>query len=250
MAAEERAAGAGSPTCWRRPPRAARRGPARRARPAHRRARPRLVGGAGGPRRRRISPTSRRARPRGAGERCAAATRRRDDAVAELDRARRCAGGLDALAGEVTALQVELDERRAEFDQVGELADLVNGRGANTLRMRLQSFVLAARLEQVAEAASRRLQDMSGGRYTFRHSDAQGRQRGAGRARARRPGRVHRLPARRPRRSPAARASWRPWHSRSDWPTSSPRSPAACRSTRCSSTRGSARSTPARSTPS
>ena len=38
--------------------------------------------------------------------------------------------------------------------------------------MRLQSFVLAARLEQVAEAASRRLQDMSGGRYTFRHSDA------------------------------------------------------------------------------
>ena len=62
-----------------------------------------------------------------------------------------------------------------EADQVGELADLVNGRGANTLRMRLQSFVLAARLEQVAEAASRRLQDMSGGRYTFRHSDAQGR---------------------------------------------------------------------------
>jgi exonuclease SbcC len=41
--------------------------------------------------------------------------------------------------------------------------------------MRLQSFVLAARLEQVAEVASRRLLDMSGGRYTFLHSDAQGR---------------------------------------------------------------------------
>jgi exonuclease SbcC len=109
------------------------------------------------------------------GELCAAANRRRDDAVAELDRASRCAGGLDALAGEVTALQVELDQCRAAFGQVGELADLVNGRGANTLKMRLQSFVLAARLEQVAEAASRRLQDMSGGRYTFRHSDAQGR---------------------------------------------------------------------------
>src|SRR4029079_4432384 len=109
------------------------------------------------------------------GERCAAATRPRDTAVAELDRARRCAAGLDALAGEVTALQVDLDQRRGEADQVGELADLVNGRGANTLRMRLQSFVLAARLEQVAEAASRRLQDMSGGRYTFLHSDAQGR---------------------------------------------------------------------------
>ena len=109
------------------------------------------------------------------GERCADVTRQRDDAVAELDRARRCAGGLDALAGEVTGLQVEVDERRAEFDQVGDLADLVNGRGANAMRMRLQSFVLAARLEQVAEAASRRLQDMSAGRYTFRHSDAQGR---------------------------------------------------------------------------
>jgi exonuclease SbcC len=108
-------------------------------------------------------------------ERCAAATREREQAVAELDRARRCATGLDALAGEVTALQVELDQCRAAFDHVGELADLVNGRGANTLKMRLQSFVLAARLEQVAEAASRRLQDMSGGRYTFRHSDAQGR---------------------------------------------------------------------------
>ena len=109
------------------------------------------------------------------GGRCAEVTRQRDDAVAELDRARRCSRGLDALSGEVTALQVELDQRRAEFDQVGELADLVHGRGANTLRMRLQSFVLAARLEQVAEAASRRLQDMSAGRYTFRHSDAQGR---------------------------------------------------------------------------
>jgi DNA repair protein SbcC/Rad50 len=108
-------------------------------------------------------------------EECAGVTARHHEAVTELDRARRCASGLDALAGEVTAAQVELDQCRAEFEQVGELADLVNGRGANTLRMRLQSFVLAARLEQVAEVASRRLRDMSGGRYTFRHSDALGR---------------------------------------------------------------------------
>src|SRR4051794_16577633 len=59
--------------------------------------------------------------------------------------------------------------------RVAGLADLVNGRGANTLRMRLQSFVLAARLEQVAEVAGRRLSGMSGGRYTFLHSDAQAR---------------------------------------------------------------------------
>ena len=92
-----------------------------------------------------------------------------------LDRARRCTAALEAIAGDITATQVELEERRAWADQVAELADLVNGRGANTLRMRLQSFVLAARLEQVAEVASRRLNEMSGGRYTFLHSDAQGR---------------------------------------------------------------------------
>jgi len=108
-------------------------------------------------------------------ERCAAVTRHREESVAELERARRVAGALELLAGDVTAAELELAELRAWGDQVTALADLVNGRGSNTLRMRLQSFVLAARLEQVAEVASRRLLEMSGGRYTFLHSDAQGR---------------------------------------------------------------------------
>ncbi|UOY01198.1 AAA family ATPase [Blastococcus sp. PRF04-17] len=108
-------------------------------------------------------------------ERCASITRRREEAVAELERAGRCAQALEGLAGDVTAAEVELSELRAWADQVTALADLVHGRGSNTLRMRLQSFVLAARLEQVAEVASRRLLEMSGGRYTFLHSDAQGR---------------------------------------------------------------------------
>jgi len=108
-------------------------------------------------------------------ERNAATTRERENAVADLERARRCAGALEDLAGEVTAAEMQLAELRAWADQVTALADLINGRGANVLRMRLQSFVLAARLEQVAEVASRRLLEMSGGRYTFLHSDAQGR---------------------------------------------------------------------------
>lgn len=108
-------------------------------------------------------------------ERCRVVTRLREEAVAELERARRCSGALDVLVGDVTAAEMELAELRAWTDQVTALADLVNGRGSNTLRMRLQSFVLAARLEQVAEVASRRLLEMSGGRYTFLHSDAQGR---------------------------------------------------------------------------
>ncbi|MGY1673518.1 AAA family ATPase [Geodermatophilus sp. SYSU D00710] len=108
-------------------------------------------------------------------ESCTALTARREEAVTALDQARRCAAALDGLAGDVLAAEEELAERRARADQVGGLADLVGGRGANTLRMRLQSFVLAARLEQVAEVASRRLQEMSRGRYTFLHSDALGR---------------------------------------------------------------------------
>ncbi|MGY1917078.1 AAA family ATPase [Blastococcus sp. SYSU DS0973] len=108
-------------------------------------------------------------------DRCAGVTRRREEAVAALDQARRCATSLADLVGRVTAAELELAELRDWADQVTALADLAHGRGANARRMRLQSFVLAARLEQVAEVASRRLLDMSGGRYTFLHSDAQGR---------------------------------------------------------------------------
>jgi len=104
-----------------------------------------------------------------------AAVHERETAVARAEAGRRCVAELERLTGDLTAARVELDERRAVADHIGDLADLANGRGANTLRMRLQSFVLAARLEQVAEVASTRLQDMSGGRYTFRHSDAAGR---------------------------------------------------------------------------
>jgi exonuclease SbcC len=106
---------------------------------------------------------------------CVAATAERESAVALLEHARRRVTRLDELAGELTGVEVELDGQRALTEQVTALADLATGRGANRLKMRLQSFVLAARLEQVSEVASRRLQDMSGGRYTFRHSDAQGR---------------------------------------------------------------------------
>jgi exonuclease SbcC len=57
--------------------------------------------------------------------------------------------------------------------QVRHLADLANGTGgANQYKMTLSSFVLAARLEEVAAAASERLRTMTGGRYSLVHSDA------------------------------------------------------------------------------
>ncbi|MCW2583946.1 MAG: putative ATP-dependent dsDNA exonuclease, partial [Klenkia sp.] len=96
-------------------------------------------------------------------------------AVADAAAAARRLADLEVLVGALTTARIRFDECRAHGDHVGSLAELVTGRGANTLKMRLQSFVLAARLEQVAEVASSRLQEMSGGRYTFLHSDAAGR---------------------------------------------------------------------------
>jgi exonuclease SbcC len=60
-------------------------------------------------------------------------------------------------------------ERAALLTAVAEAA---RGAGDNTYRMSLNSYVLAARLEQVAIAASERLVGMSDGRYTLQHTDA------------------------------------------------------------------------------
>ncbi|NVM94002.1 AAA family ATPase [Arthrobacter wenxiniae] len=67
------------------------------------------------------------------------------------------------------ALVAPLRERAA---LVSGLAEAVRGGGDNRLKMTLTSYVLAARLEQVALAASVRLSTMSGQRYTLSHSDA------------------------------------------------------------------------------
>ncbi|HUR14470.1 MAG TPA: SMC family ATPase [Mycobacteriales bacterium] len=58
---------------------------------------------------------------------------------------------------------------------VRRLADLCAGQGQNALRMTLSAFVLAARLEEVAEAASVRLRRMTQGRYELVHTDGAAR---------------------------------------------------------------------------
>ena len=55
---------------------------------------------------------------------------------------------------------------------LNELAETARGAGDNGYKMSLNSYVLAARLEQVAAAASERLIAMSDGRYTLEHTDA------------------------------------------------------------------------------
>ncbi|WP_410870547.1 AAA family ATPase [Nocardia sp. A7] len=64
--------------------------------------------------------------------------------------------------------------RQRDFDELAALAEVVAGRGENNRRMSLRSYVLAARLEEVAVAGSLRLRRMSGGRYEFVHSDKAG----------------------------------------------------------------------------
>lgn len=70
------------------------------------------------------------------------------------------------------ALEAAVAPLRERAQLVEGLAAAVRGLGDNKLKMTLSSYVLAARLEQVAEAASVRLATMSDARYTLRHSDA------------------------------------------------------------------------------
>ncbi|WP_329562284.1 SMC family ATPase [Streptomyces uncialis] len=95
---------------------------------------------------------------REAASRLAAAIRDRDD--------------LERLSARATAAARALAPRREEHDRIARLAALTAGTStANEHRMRLESYVLAARLEQVAAAATLRLTRMSQGRYTLVHSD-------------------------------------------------------------------------------
>lgn len=62
-------------------------------------------------------------------------------------------------------------QARAEFAVLDRLARSVHGESPNTRRMRLESYVLAAELEQIVVAANLRLHAMSSGRYALERSD-------------------------------------------------------------------------------
>ncbi|MCA2204456.1 AAA family ATPase [Streptomyces griseoincarnatus] len=95
----------------------------------------------------------------------------REAASARDAAARRCAE-LDRLSARAAASVRRLGPLREEYDRVARMAALAAGTSAeNERRMRLESYVLAARLEQVAAAATVRLRRMSSGRYTLVHSD-------------------------------------------------------------------------------
>ena len=84
----------------------------------------------------------------------------------------RCLASLRSIAAEYEDLVRMSREPAERARMLAGLADAAAGRGENTYRMSLNSYVLAARLEQVALAASERLVAMSDGRYLLQHTDA------------------------------------------------------------------------------
>ncbi|MFG3257675.1 AAA family ATPase [Streptomyces sp. NPDC048172] len=107
------------------------------------------------------------------------AARRLRAASSAYDAARTRCADLEALGRSATAEARRLAPLRGGYERVARLAGLAAGTSAeNERRMRLESYVLAARLEQVADAASARLARMSGGRYTLVHSDERASGRG------------------------------------------------------------------------
>ena len=102
------------------------------------------------------------------------ARERAEAAFAVLRSATAQADALGTLAKRLTVASKRLRPLEDEFAELDALTDVVNGRGQNARKMSLRSYVLAARLEEVAIAATARLQTMSQGRYSFVHSDAAG----------------------------------------------------------------------------
>ncbi|MDT0347395.1 SMC family ATPase [Streptomyces litchfieldiae] len=103
----------------------------------------------------------------------AAATRRLRAASAAEAAAGTRVAELDHLSARAAAEAAALAPLRAESRHITRLAGLTAGTSPeNEYRMRLETYVLAARLEQVAAVASVRLHRMSAGRYALIHSDA------------------------------------------------------------------------------
>ncbi|WP_461169020.1 AAA family ATPase [Arthrobacter sp. Z1-15] len=113
-----------------------------------------------------------------------------DAASAAQTKLTQCSVQLGLLEASARALQsygqelAEAAERIRPLEQRHELlrsvTETARGLGENGYKMTLSTYVLAARLEQVAAAATERLSAMTGGRYALVHSDSTSGNRKAG----------------------------------------------------------------------
>ena len=106
-----------------------------------------------------------------------------ESAVAEARAARDASITARAAAAErlTTAASIADDARvrlatsaalNSEYEQLRELAQAVAGKDPNTMRMRLETYVLAAQLEEIVAAANVRLRAMTSGRFLLEHDDS------------------------------------------------------------------------------
>ncbi|MGY4857596.1 AAA family ATPase [Cryobacterium sp. AP23] len=107
----------------------------------------------------------------------------RDAAIARRESLRERVGALTALVADARARFALAADLLATQAQVRQLAAVVHGDDPNTKRMKLETYVLAAQLEEIIAAANNRLRTMTGGRYALEHDDAlqyRGNQAGLG----------------------------------------------------------------------
>ncbi|MDL9978913.1 AAA family ATPase [Microbacterium sp. ASV49] len=115
-----------------------------------------------------------------ASERAAAVARDAwDRAVSAAIEAQQTARSLRDLVGQADAAHAATAELAERAAVVQRLAHTVAGRAPNTHLMTLETFVLAAELEEIVERANLRLSEMSAGRYRLQHTDALARRRTA-----------------------------------------------------------------------
>ena len=94
------------------------------------------------------------------------------EAATRLARARAALERVGELAARLRAEWKSLEPLEASYAELDALTDVINGRGQNSKKMTLRSYVLAARLEEVAVAASAQSnlaqeQNVSGPRAVF-----------------------------------------------------------------------------------
>ncbi|MPZ93450.1 MAG: AAA family ATPase, partial [Propionibacteriales bacterium] len=99
----------------------------------------------------------------------------RDEAVTRQSRLGGQADRLEMLHSDLDAAIAAWSPTRRALDTARQLAALCAGTSAdNPHRIRLSSYVLAARLAQVVDAANERIDRMTGGRYLLEHTDTRG----------------------------------------------------------------------------
>jgi exonuclease SbcC len=95
----------------------------------------------------------------------------RDAALSALHAIERRESDLAAVRRDALSALSAVRARRDEVEAIRGLADTVEGKAPNTRRMDLETFVLAAQLEQIIAAANRRFAVMTSGRFALEHDD-------------------------------------------------------------------------------